>query len=128
MELNQITVPTHDMAASVAFYKRLGFRQLVDTAHYARFLAPEGDTTFSLHLEEGYEPAGKTVVYLETHDLDEVVAKLQAAGLTFTSAPKDERWLWREARLLDPAGNQICIYYAGENRINPPWRITQSEE
>jgi hydroxymethylpyrimidine/phosphomethylpyrimidine kinase len=35
----------------------------------------------------------------------------------------DQRWLWREAWLKDPAGNEICIYHAGENRRLPPWRI-----
>ena len=33
------------------------------------------------------------------------------------------RWLWREARLVDPSGNVICLYHAGENRLNPPWRV-----
>ncbi|MEM9224874.1 MAG: VOC family protein [Pseudomonadota bacterium] len=31
MQLNQITVPADDVPASVAFYKQLGFRQLVDS-------------------------------------------------------------------------------------------------
>ena len=35
----------------------------------------------------------------------------------------DQPWLWREARLQDPSGNVICRYHAGENRLNPPWRV-----
>jgi hydroxymethylpyrimidine/phosphomethylpyrimidine kinase len=35
----------------------------------------------------------------------------------------DQRWLWREAYLRDPAGNVLCIYHAGTNRRFPPWRI-----
>lgn len=127
MQLNQITVPAHDVAASVAFYKRLGFRQLVDSPHYARFLAPQGDTTFSVHLDENKSAESKTVIYLETENIDDVVTKLQAEGMSFKQTPQDERWLWREARLLDPAENEICIYYAGENRINPPWRIKDED-
>lgn len=127
MQLNQITVPTHDVAASVAFYKQLGFRQLVDSPHYARFLAPEGDTTFSVHLEENASTINKTVIYLETENIDDVVSKLEADGMRFKQSPKNEDWLWREARLLDPAENEICIYYAGENRINPPWRIKDED-
>ena len=127
MQLNQITVPTHDVAASVTFYKRLGFRQLVDSPHYARFLAPEGDTTFSVHLEESTPAKSKTVIYLETENIDDIVSKLEADGIRFKQAPKDENWLWREARLLDPAENEICIYYAGENRISPPWRIKDED-
>jgi len=37
----------------------------------------------------------------------------------------DQRWLWREACLNDPAGNRICIYHAGENRRYPPWKISE---
>ena len=25
--------------------------------------------------------------------------------------------------LLDPSGNKIKLYWAGENRLNPPWRV-----
>jgi hydroxymethylpyrimidine/phosphomethylpyrimidine kinase len=63
------------------------------------------------------------VIYLECDRLDEQVAELQAAGLSFDQEPRDEPWLWREARLRDPAGNVICLYRAGENRLNPPWRV-----
>ncbi|MEM7380928.1 MAG: VOC family protein, partial [Bacteroidota bacterium] len=37
--------------------------------------------------------------------------------------PRDQSWLWREARLKDPDGNTLILYHAGENRKNPPWRI-----
>jgi len=55
------------------------------------------------------------------------VATLQHAGLSFMQEPRDEPWLWREARLLDPAGNVVCLYRAGANRLNPPWRIRGGE-
>ena len=58
-----------------------------------------------------------------TTPLDDQVARLEAKGLQFTQLPRDERWLWREARLSDPSGNVICLYHAGENRLNPPWRV-----
>jgi hydroxymethylpyrimidine/phosphomethylpyrimidine kinase len=56
-------------------------------------------------------------------DLDARVAALEAAGLVFLSGPQDQPWLWREARLRDPAGNEIRLYHAGENRRFPPWRL-----
>ena len=49
--------------------------------------------------------------------------RLVTAGIRFESQPRDQPWLWREAYLRDPAGNLICLYHAGENRRNPPWRI-----
>jgi hypothetical protein len=48
---------------------------------------------------------------------------LKAAGYRFTSDPADMPWLWREAELFDPGGNRILLYWAGKNRLDPPWRI-----
>lgn len=122
MKLNQITVGCTDYVASVAFYKALGLHQIVDSPpRYARFETPSGET-FSIHLAEPFA-APETIIYFEIEDLDEGVRMLKDAGLVFDSDPRDERWLWREARLRDPAGNVICLYHAGEARRFPPWRI-----
>lgn len=124
MELNQVTLPATDVAASVAFYKKMGFEIIVDSPHYARFKSTMGDATFSVHaIEPRSGEASQTIVYFECSSLDEQVAALKANGIQFTQEPRDERWLWREARLLDPSGNIICLYHAGENRLNPPWRV-----
>ncbi len=104
----------------------MGFEQIVDSLHYARFVASEGDTTFSVHLLPEGERPSKTVVYFETEKLDATVQRLEAAGFTFLQQPRDEPWLWREARLLDPSGNEICLYWAGENRLNPPWKMPKA--
>ena len=123
MDLNQVTLPTVDLAASIAFYKRLGLLQIVDSPHYARFECPNGTSTLSLHAV-GELPRGEgIVIYFECDDLDERVAALTAGGVVFDSAPQDQSWLWREARLTDPDGNRLCLFRAGENRRNPPWRI-----
>lgn len=123
MNLNQVTLPALDVAASVAFYRGMGFMQIVDSAHYARFECPEGDATFSVHAVESAPPDSGVVVYFECEALDEQVRDLEAAGYRFFKPPTDERWLWREARLLDPSGNVLCLYQPGENRRNPPWRM-----
>jgi hydroxymethylpyrimidine/phosphomethylpyrimidine kinase len=120
--LNQLTVPALDYAASLAFYQRLGLRLIVDSPDngYARFEAGNG-TTLSIHVGDGV--AGGAVIYLESLRLDAWVAELTAAGLHFDQLPRDEDWLWREARLTDPAGNRICLYTAGTARRFPPWRV-----
>jgi len=123
MNLNQVTLPARDVAASAAFYRRMGFTQIVDSPHYARFACPQGDSTFSVHQVESAVSSPGTVIYFETSTLDLEVARLKAAGFVFDQEPKDERWLWREARLTDPSGNAICLYWAGVNRKHPPWRI-----
>lgn len=123
MNLNQITLPALDLDESVSFYRRMGFIQIVDSSHYARFECPEGDATFSVHQVEQLHADSGVVVYFETAELDQTVEKLRSDGYHFHKLPSDERWLWREARLRDPAGNQLCFYWAGDNRKNPPWKV-----
>lgn len=123
MNLNQVTVPALDVAASVDFYRRLGLELIVRSPHYARFQCPEGGSSFSVHLVAELAAPSPTVVYFETQALDDKVRELERAGLVFSQQPRDEPWLWREARLPDPSGNVICLYWAGVNRLNPPWRI-----
>jgi len=122
MNLNQITLPVSDMDAATAFYRRLGFTQIVDTPHYARFECPEGDSTFSLSLTQGTFENG-AVVYFESERLDAWVEELVERGIEFDQPPTDMRYLWREAVLRDPSGNRIKLYHAGENRRRPPWRV-----
>lgn len=120
--LNQVTVGCRDYAASVDFYKALGLQQIVDSPSngYARFEVPNG-VTLSIHASD--DVSGSTVVYFESKRLDAWVTELASQGYAFEQMPQDESWGWREARLLDPAGNMVCLYSAGENRRYPPWRI-----
>ncbi|APG62942.1 bifunctional hydroxymethylpyrimidine kinase/phosphomethylpyrimidine kinase [Sphingorhabdus lutea] len=122
--LNQLTVNVRDYDASVLFYKGLGLRQIVDSPFngYARFEADNG-VTFSIHCANNGEEVSGAVIYFEHCQLDEWCAALQGAGYVFDQMPRDEKWGWREARLFDPSGNAICLYYAGENRRHPAWRI-----
>ncbi len=125
MDLNQVTLPALDLQASVAFYLRLGFDLIVDSPDYARFECPAGVATFSLHRVERLPADSGVVVYFETEQLEQRVRELQARGVEFLTAPTRQRWLWHEARLRDPAGNQICLYHAGDNRKHPPWRVNR---
>jgi len=69
-------------------------------------------------------PKGEGVwVYFELHNLEDKVSELQQKGIVFEALPTDKPWLWREARLKDLDNNQIILYFAGDNRVNPPWRI-----
>jgi len=124
VNLNQVTIPATDVELCSAFYRDMGFTQIVRShPRYARFECPDGDATFSLHYVESLAPETGVVVYFECADLDTKVAHLQGNGFIFSQLPKDESWLWREARLKDPAGNEICLFWAGDNRKNPPWRV-----
>ena len=124
MNLNQITVPALDVTQAVAFYQQLGLRLIVSALpRYARFECPDGEATFSIHQVAALPEGEGVMVYFEHADLDARVAELREQGVEFDELPTDQPWLWREARLRDPAGNQLILYHAGPNRRNPPWRI-----
>ncbi|MEM9058451.1 MAG: VOC family protein [Pseudomonadota bacterium] len=125
LRLNQVTLPCTDVRRSIAFYVGLGFELIVDSPAYARFLCPGGDATFSVHQVDAVAADTGVVTYFETAALDSVVEALAEGGYAFLAEPEDQPWLWREARLTDPDGNVICLYFAGDNRIDPPWRVNR---
>ena len=124
MNLNQVTVPSLDLSKSMPFYQQLGLKLIVESLpHYARFECPDGDATFSIHQVEKLPTGEGIYVYFECDNLDTLVDELITVGVTFEELPNDKRWLWREARLKDPDNNQLILFYGGDNRKNPPWRI-----
>ena len=124
--LNQVTVTGTNYAASVDFYSRLGLQQIVDSPDtgYARF-ETAGGVTLSVQIDPDEKIVATTAIYLECDDLDERVEQLARSGIAFEHGPRNQPWMWREARLRDPDGNIIFFYKAGENRRFPPWRMRQ---
>jgi len=127
IKLNQVTLGAKDMVASVAFYEKLGLTVIVDSApRYVRFEFPRSDNgepdTLSLHavdddwrvLDDG------ALIYLE---VDDVAGFLEAADIEPITKPELKSYLWTEADIVDPSGNRIRIFNAGENRRFPPWRV-----
>nr|WP_276591798.1 bifunctional hydroxymethylpyrimidine kinase/phosphomethylpyrimidine kinase [Sphingomicrobium nitratireducens] len=126
--LNQLTITGRDYDKMVAFYTRLGLRQIVDSPdnQYARF-ETSGGATFSIQCDEDALSEENFAVYFECDDLDRRCEKLARGGLPFEHAPRNQPWGWREARLRDPHGNTVFLYKAGEMRRFPPWRMTEGE-
>lgn len=124
LSLNQVTIRCGDFVSTSAFYRALGLTQIVDSPDngYARFEAKNG-ATLSIHRSDA-DAAKTNVIYFEHPALDDRCALLAAQGIVFDQMPKDESWGWREARLRDPSGNVVCLYWAGEYRRYPPWRIS----
>jgi hydroxymethylpyrimidine/phosphomethylpyrimidine kinase len=124
--LNQVTVTGTNYERSVDFYRRLGLVQIVDSPEngYARFEAA-GGVTFSVQIDPEEKIIATTAIYLECDDLDERVEQLARSGIAFEHGPRNQPWMWREARLRDPDGNIIFFYKAGEHRRFPPWRISE---
>jgi len=126
MDLNQVTLPATDVGRSADFYRSLGFTQIVaNLPSYVRFEC-QGGSTFSLHHVDSVVADPGVVVYFECAELDKTYDELVSRGIKFDSAPRNQRWLWREAYLRDPDGNVLCLYQAGKNRRYPPWRLTSA--
>lgn len=123
MNLNQVTVPSRDLEKSIAFYQTLGLKLIVKALpHYARFEANNG-ATFSLSQQEDLPSGNGITVYFEMDNLDGYVNQLIEKGIQFDELPNDKSYLWREARLKDLDGNKLILYYAEDNRLDPPWKI-----
>lgn len=129
MELNHVTIYSGKPVETVDFFRTLGLRIIVDSRpRYCRMECPDGRSTLSIHQAEtrpvGSLPPNNIVLYFECNDLDAEVERLKSLGIAFDEHPTDRVWLWREAYLKDPNGNIICLFHAGENRKNPPWRVS----
>ncbi len=118
--LNQVTVTGTNYERSVEFYGRLGLKQIVDSPDtgYARF-ETAGGVTFSVQIDPEEKIIATTAIYLECDDLDERVELLARSGIAFEHGPRNQPWMWREARLRDPDGNIIFFYKAGETLALP---------
>lgn len=124
MNLNQVTIYSEKTVETVEFFQKLGLNIIVDSLpRYARLECPDGESTLSFHIAEDVVVTNNIVLYFDCEDLDATVEELKSQGLVFDEDPTDREWLWREAYLKDPNGNKICLFYAGENRKTPPWRV-----
>jgi len=124
MNLNQITIPSLDLEKSIPFYQTLGLKLIVKSLpHYARFECPNGTSTFSIQQIAQLTTGNGIHIYFECENLDKYVGELLEKGIKFDEMPNDKNWLWREAHLKDIDKNHLILYYAGENRLNPPWKL-----
>jgi Glyoxalase/Bleomycin resistance protein/Dioxygenase superfamily len=74
MRLNHVTLGVSDVESSAAFYRRLGLEQIVaDYPTYARFVAPNGDTTLSLHPLDRESSTPTASIHFEVDDVDATV-------------------------------------------------------
>ena len=124
MNLNQVTIYSDKPVETVEFFQKLGLTLIVDSLpRYARLECPDGESTLSVNIADPVEPLNNIVLYFEYDNLDAEVDRLKSLGVEFNEDPADRPWLWRQAYLKDPNGNKICLFHAGENRKNPPWRV-----
>ncbi len=122
--LNAIGIAASNMARSIAFYRALGFDvpDTPDEGHIDTFL-PNG-VRFMLDSEEVIrsflpdwkrEDGNQVSVALECAspaEVDEVYARVIAAGYEGEKEPWDAFWGQRYALLIDPDGVRVNLYAA----------------
>ena len=123
--LNQVTLTVNDYAKSVDFYSQLGLKQIVDSPENR--LRPLRDRRRRDPLDPGRSGRedladDRRLSRMRRSRRAGRAARARAAS-PFEHGPRNQPWMWREARLRDPSGNIIFLYKAGEARRFPPWRI-----
>ena len=123
-ELNAIGIAVSDMAASIRFYRLLGLDvpETPDEGHVDAFL-PNG-VRFMLDSEEiirsflpdwSRQDGNQVSLALECaspSEVDEVYARVTAAGFEGEQEPWDAYWGQRYALLDDPDGVRVNLYAA----------------
>ena len=122
--LNQVTVTGTNYERSVEFYGRLGLKQIVDSPervmHVSRPQAASPSQSRSIRKRRSSRRLQSiSNVTISTN----AWSSSPEAASPSSTAPRNQPWMWREARLRDPDGNIIFFYKAGENRRFPPWRM-----
>ncbi|WP_350349205.1 VOC family protein [Agromyces sp. G08B096] len=108
---------TTDVAASAAFYREhFGFAATFEADWYVSLRHPESGHELAL-LDPAHEsvpagygiPAAGVLVNLELDDVDEVAARLTAAGVPVVQALRDEPFGQRHVIVRDPGGVLVDV-------------------
>ena len=121
---NAIGIVVADMAASLAFYRRLGLAipESEDAEGHVDWEGPGGvrlmfDAVSVVHSydPDWQAPVGGPAMTLafdcgSAHEVDSLVADLSQAGCTVHREPWDAFWGQRYATVLDPDGNHVDLF------------------
>ncbi len=124
LKLGFIGIVTHDMAASLAFYRMLGvpIDEGQDNAPHVDAKLDDGvmlawDTVETIRgFDPGFVPAtgGHRIALAfdkgAPAEVDSAFATLVSAGYSGHVEPWDAHWGQRYATLLDPDGNSVDLY------------------
>jgi catechol 2,3-dioxygenase-like lactoylglutathione lyase family enzyme len=121
--LNAVTLVTHDMAASVAFYEILGMPLAFGGPDAPFSTLRIGPTDFlNLQLDPQWSPPtqvwGRAIVWVD--DVDAVHRRLLDRGIQPELDPSDAPWGERYFHVLDPAGHEISIARRLDRAVGSP--------
>jgi catechol 2,3-dioxygenase-like lactoylglutathione lyase family enzyme len=109
--INAITLATHDMTASVAFYTALGFELDYGgpEASFTSFRIGHDDHLNIIRAapEETWAWWGRVIIYAS--DVDAVYQRALEHGLQPLAPPRDAEWHERYFHIRDPDGHEVSI-------------------
>lgn len=108
--LSAVTLGTHDMARSVAFYRALGFEMIYGgpDAAFTSFAAGNAYLNVIAQPEEvQLSWWGRAIFYVS--DVDAMFVRAVEAGLEPDTAPEDAEWGERYFHLTDPDGHELSF-------------------
>jgi catechol 2,3-dioxygenase-like lactoylglutathione lyase family enzyme len=109
--ISAVTLATTDMAASVAFYERLGFHLLYGGGATAFTSFRVGGGYLNLQADDAWIPPGtvwgRVIFYVD--DVDAMYERALAAGMTPSTQPADAPWKERYFHIRDPDGHELSF-------------------
>ena len=108
--ISAITLATHDMARSVAFYGALGFDLTYGGPEASFTVFKAGPNYLNVVLaaaDASWNWWGRFVVYVS--DVDAHYQRALEAGLSPEFAPRDAPWNERYFHLIDPDGHEVSF-------------------
>ncbi len=108
--LSAVTLGTHDMSRSVAFYETLGFEKIYGgpDAAFTSFAAGNGYLNITAQPKDTkLNWWGRAIFYVS--DVDAMFVRAVEAGLEPETAPRDAEWGERYFHLLDPDGHELSF-------------------
>jgi catechol 2,3-dioxygenase-like lactoylglutathione lyase family enzyme len=108
--ISAITLATHDMRRSLAFYRTLGFEPIYGGEDAAFTSLRAGASYLNLIREEAprrFGGWGRVIFYVA--DVDAIYAEALAAGLEPEALPRDAEWGERYFHLTDPDGHALSF-------------------
>ena len=110
-EMNALTLATADMERAVDFYEKLGFACEFGgrAAGFTTFRISSGQALNLIADERARDVSFWGRVIFHVSDVDQMHARVLAAGFTPEAAPRDAPWGERYFHLTDPDGHELSF-------------------
>ncbi len=106
--ISAVTFAVRDMARSVAFYRKLGFRLIRGGQHSSFSSFRLGEAYVNLATASSYDGEWWGRVIFRVNDVDAYHRSLTEAGLE-PGQPRDAPWGERFFHLVDPDGHELSF-------------------